>query len=430
MHKLNISRTQWAVGNGFFHSGSIGSDANTLTYVYDCGALNRKKNQAALDREINEFSRRGERIDVCFISHFDYDHVSGIARLANSTPITQFVIPLLPTSQRLFAFARQLSQGLFDPSQNDEDAGMYRALIADPVSTLRELAETDPERDDVRVVTVEPDGEGPSDDGTGGDDTAVNSYTYPVPDTLNPRGVGSAERGSLQLVREKDKFTISGSNKVWEWKYAVASQMRPGKTEFIDSLIRQGLIASAADLDDASVVRNLILQHPAGLTHAYRDAIAKIGNSFTRNLTSLMLYSGPPLGSLYFAYRSRSNVVERAEIGAWSPRPGWLALGDADIRSKARLNDVNATWALYKPHVSTFSPSHHGSQRDWHTDLARGFSAGGDYAPTFVFSASGNWGHPAHKVLLEINELGGTTVIVSLDKRSRWTESITAYVDI
>lgn len=428
MHKLHISRTQWAVGNGFFHSGKISSDSSTFTYVYDCGALSHNPNKTALYREIDEFSKRSERIDVCFISHFDFDHVSGISYLARSTPVTQFVIPLLPAPQRLFAYARQLSQGLFDTSQNDEDMETYQRLITDPAATLGELTEADPERDDTPVVPVEPDGDYPANDGRDGD-AEVNQISYTDPNILNPRGVGSADRGRLRLVRKRSSFAISGSSKVWEWKYAVTSQIYAGASEFIDSLINQKVLKSRAELNDISVVNDLVLNHAANLKQAYDDATAMVGSSFTRNLTSLMLYSGPPLASKYYAYRSRSNVVERAEIGAWNPRPGWLALGDADIRSKARLNDVNATWASYKPHVSTFAPSHHGSKKDWHIDLARGFSAGGDYSPTFVFSASGDWGHPHHEVLLEINDLGGTAVITSLDERSRWTESITAYVD-
>lgn len=429
MHKLYISRTQWAVGNGFFHSGTIGSEANMLTYVYDCGALNKTHNQAALAREIEEFADRNPRVDVCFISHFDFDHVSGISRLSSSSSVSRFVIPLLPVRQRLFALARQLGQGLLDPGQDSSDLETYLEFIIDPVAALQDLAEPDGESDGPSVVPVEPDDEPSDRDSPQSDEEEVRRMAYTSPTLLNPRQVGSANQGPLLLELDNGRMGIAGSgSRLWEWRYSVAGQMRPGAVEFTDSLIAQGLIKTGGDLADHSVVRDLVLQHHTGLVQAYDDAVRTVGSSFTRNLTSLALYSGPPLGSPYYSYRSRANAIERAEIGAWNPRPGWLGLGDSDIRSNARLNDINATWADYKPHVSTFAPSHHGSKLDWHAQLAQGFSHGGDYSPTFVFSASGEWKHPEHEVLLEINELGGTAIIVGLDERSRWTESITAYV--
>lgn len=418
MHKLHIARTQWAVGNGFFHSGSVGSEANSLSYVYDCGALGRKPNQAALNREIDEFCRRGKRIDVCFISHFDFDHVSGIDRLASSASITQFVIPMVPPSGRLFALARQVSEETFGDALDDENFRAYSELIADPVTRLEDIAEYDPQREAPAVVEVEPAGEVPPEDEPDAE-----------PANLNPRSVGAADRGELKIDTHLNKFTIAGSKVVWEWKYSVGNQMQSGASNFVSLLVQRGLISSDLDLDDPRVVFDLVINHRADLVQAYDDTVAVIGSSFTRNLTSLMLYSGPPLGSAYYGYRSRETKVERAEIGAWNPRPGWLALGDTDLRSMARINEMNAMWASRKPHVSTFAPSHHGSRWDWSDQLAKGFGSGGDYSPTFVFSASGAWGHPSHEVLLKINELGGTCIIVGLDERSRWTESLSVFVD-
>lgn len=74
-----------------------------------------------------------------------------------------------------------------------------------------------------------------------------------------------------------------------------------------------------------------------------------IGTTFTWNLTSLMLYSGPPVGAAHRAYRMRNVTVERAEIGAWNPRPGWLGLGDADLRTKKRVDEVNTVFKSRKP---------------------------------------------------------------------------------
>lgn len=156
MYKLNVSRTQWAVGNGFFHSGSVGSGGNELSYVYDCGALSKTENQNALAREINEYTNRTTEIDVCFISHFDYDHVSGIERLADSASIKQFVIPYTPSSERLFAVARQIRSGILEDPLSIEGLETYLSLITDPELELTRLVGNDTNQDNEAVVVVGP----------------------------------------------------------------------------------------------------------------------------------------------------------------------------------------------------------------------------------------------------------------------------------
>lgn len=81
------AQTQWAVGQGFFHSGAIldpdsDSYAPVATYVYDCGTSSQDR---FIDRELDEYLHSTTRpgpygLDIVFISHFDDDHVSGITR--------------------------------------------------------------------------------------------------------------------------------------------------------------------------------------------------------------------------------------------------------------------------------------------------------------------------------------------------------------
>lgn len=56
--KLRVSRTQWAVGHGFFHSGIIEAGGKPFVYVYDCGARLVNQKAGLLDQEIDEFGAR------------------------------------------------------------------------------------------------------------------------------------------------------------------------------------------------------------------------------------------------------------------------------------------------------------------------------------------------------------------------------------
>lgn len=412
MKKLRVERTQWAVGNGFFHTGTIGADGQRITYAYDCGALNRRANQHALDREIKECTYRLRRIDVFFVSHFDYDHVCGINKLSKLIPVERFVIPLIPAAERLLRLVWQLQsqQPPPDPAQND----FYLDLVADPIGTLESRSRSEP-------IVVEPTTweEPPQ---------LVDSAFVPPPEA--PLSVGPIEWEPIELevTPHPSLSTVTASSEtVWVFRQIVAREASGVTTDFVDELVRRKLIGHKRDLDDPKVVKQLVLTHLQVLKEAYLAAVTPVGASFTLNLTSLMLYSGPPVTSRIRTYRTRSWPVERRECGAWGCRPGFLGLGDADMRAKGRIDHVNHCFRKEKSYTGTFAPSHHGSKRDWNAGLLKGFTPD-DVAPNCVFSASGAYGHPSSEAILDVNNLGGISIVVSTDIRSRWTEEFTVYV--
>lgn len=421
MRKLAVERTQWAVGNGFFHSGRVATQADSIHYVYDCGALQKRANQDALKREIQEFSSRTSRAHLFFLSHFDFDHVSGLPFLAPQISIDRFIIPMIPEQDRLLSLARQLRDGSFTPDGSDQ-AQFYQELIIDPSTALSDVARDGNQAIEVQVVSVS---DLVADDGNLG-----GSASSPgLPELLAPNELSGATTGPLTPIISADGVNADcGGEIVWEWRHRIAIEAGNVVEHFTKHLVRLAGLASVADLTDPAVIRKIVLTKDAQLITSYNAAVAKIGKSFTRNMTSLMLYSGPPATARFRAYRSRSATVERAEIGAWNPRPGWLGLGDADLRAAKRIAHVNSVFQSQKPLVGTFAPSHHGSKRDWDMKLMDGFNPGADFTPTTVFGASGAYGHPHGEVLRQINERGGTTVIVGVAEEARWTEALQVYV--
>lgn len=418
MRRLEISRTQWAVGNGFFHSGTVRSEGEEFVYVYDCGALATPRARDALKREVSEFSRRSDSVGLFFISHFDYDHVSGVKDLAGAVTVDRFVIPQLPGGFRLFSAAGPTGPTPSDVT--DVDREFYAGLISDPVAMLQEL--TGGGGQGVDVIVVEAGGEAP---------LAPDSVDDDLDQTkeLSPGDLGAAEIGPLELDLSGGMTVLScGGEVVWEFYYYVAEAWQRAFNRFVDELTGMRLISEEKDLDNSALVKHLVLHEMPSLRSAYDSAVNNgVGSSFTRNITSLMLYSGTPPGVPCRAYRSRISPVERAEIGAWGAMPGWLGLGDVDLRAKKRLREVNRVFSTCKPGVSVLAPSHHGSPLDWDLSLLDGL-LDRDYAPIVVFAASGVYKHPGRDVLLEVNEAGGTAVVVGLQETSRWTEAMTVFV--
>ena len=112
-----IRRTFHPVGQGAFYS----ERHPVFNIVYDCGNW---KNSKAAQKVVNQSFDKNDTIDILFISHFDYDHVSMIGTLRDSVnSIKHVVLPLLHDDEKillkafnhLHANSAQLNQLIDDP---------------------------------------------------------------------------------------------------------------------------------------------------------------------------------------------------------------------------------------------------------------------------------------------------------------------------
>ncbi|PIP90156.1 MAG: hypothetical protein COW79_08945 [Bdellovibrionales bacterium CG22_combo_CG10-13_8_21_14_all_38_13] len=99
MHKLE--RVFHPIGQGAFYSerhyvDAIGQ-AKIFNVVYDCGNW---KNTKLSDRVVRQAFNKNDDIDVLFISHFDFDHISKIPTLKDQVKsIKKVIIPLLDQNE-------------------------------------------------------------------------------------------------------------------------------------------------------------------------------------------------------------------------------------------------------------------------------------------------------------------------------------------
>lgn len=389
-------RTQWAVGQGSFHAGSLSSGSASVHYVYDCGT--QPGYEGALEREVDVAVGRLEgRVDLLYLSHFHRDHTSGVRRLLERAEVRRVVIPYTPASERVMALAASVRAG----APLDD---WYLDLVSDPAGFFEAagagVTEVLPETDDGGFLPVE----------------------FPLQDNNSQSGFSAPLPGPQDVRHAAAAITEHGYHPLWLWLPWVPAGDRAAQTRFMKELaVRSRQSASALEEQ---------LSRPDGLRHladgqrsALRGAYMAVAPDL--NLTSMALYSGPvpyggPSGMAVGRFETPTPVTVLAR-----PQLGWLGTGDALLRSPRGATRFSDAFLGFATGVATFVLPHHGSDRSFHEMLLEPFVHG----TAFVASADTyrTWTHPGHRVARAALRTGHL-IWVRGDERTRWTEHITADV--
>jgi len=94
-----IERIFHPIGQGAFYSESHYSENGDKKFniVYDCGNSNLELTSSV----VTDAFPPNEAINILFISHFDWDHISKIKVLTDHTKIERVVMPLLHNNKRI-----------------------------------------------------------------------------------------------------------------------------------------------------------------------------------------------------------------------------------------------------------------------------------------------------------------------------------------
>lgn len=92
-----MERIFHTVGQGAFYS----ERHDNFNIVYDCGTEWKNRTNKVIDKTIKQSFSKHDVIDILFISHFDYDHVSKIKTLKEHVSgIRKVVMPLLHNEEK------------------------------------------------------------------------------------------------------------------------------------------------------------------------------------------------------------------------------------------------------------------------------------------------------------------------------------------
>lgn len=427
---LTITRTQWAVGPGFFHTGTIRANDTQFTYVYDCGtarSFDLLQNEVdtyisslrstwpanrIIDTDTAETTQQAQ-VDIVFISHFDTDHIKGLAYLIQNAAIKEVAIPFTTPRERFL----HLCKSTFDSKTNMNRAtsGEYHDFIleftASPARAIRRFTEfLNREASDITLTEIQHERDNEADN--------RHDFIHSVHIPTNSSSDNNDKKHETTPVWLFSASTLQGN----------ADKLG---AELIGSLIKQGIIESESDLENAAKLQRIFKRE---------DTSSKIADTYRRiadknlNTTSLILHSGPahPEDSPAFHHmfwRGDHTHKFHSILEIHSPwATGWLGCGDANLKKTTNANLFEHLFWKQKLFSSTFAPPHHGSQHDWNQHLLDAFGYPTESAPVCVFSADGLYKHPSPNVIAEANIRGATTYVVTTDPKSRLTETLAILV--
>ncbi|RAK63310.1 MBL fold metallo-hydrolase [Phenylobacterium kunshanense] len=432
------TRRQHAVGQGCFHSGSVGAgppeayDPSHLQYVYDCGAMGPYG--ASLRAEVNRFlaAGRGGSIDLLFISHLHLDHVSGVEQLCSgSMAVGTVVLPLLNDIDRLVCFARAAAEA---PGAITD---FYRDLIADPTGAITQRLNPD------QILYVRR-GEGPA---PGGGELDVPERPDFPRDPGRTRGeertskwrlVGRGYAGSegpqangnvaqspsaatplIGTIDDTNGFEIvtAGESAAWILAPYVDVEVSAERQSFIHTVANLlGLSPHEFEqmASDPHFLLLLITNCREELAAAY-NAVANL------NVTSLCLLSAPyevQAGSVWRLHRPNPTwafgYVRRGQ------KVGWIGTGDADLKKLARRKAFLDHYAARLKQIATLLLPHHGSAHNFHEELLDRIRPMVCIAAADAFST---WQHPGARVIQAANSRGIPLWVTTGSPRSRTWEA-------
>lgn len=349
MKRFNeVIRIFHPVGQGAFYS----ERHENFNIVYDCGNFYNTKQASMVVK--NSFNR-GDEIDILFISHFDYDHVSGIEVLKREFTIKRVVLPLLHEDEKAFL------------------VNIYRVLGEEDI----ELLIHSPEEffgGQTKIIRVS------------------SSDNVESPINGEPIDISKIDNQINREALTIQSGTVLHYNR---WVYIPFNYECTTRKKELEKLFKK----SGLDIKRISIDIGYAIKHRKKIREIYNNISGGI------NQNSLLLYSGPDIISAndYYGYSKIINMdfdIYCYGFPYYAKRPpanhrvGCIYTGDADLNTC----NIKSIYKNYWDVIGTIQIPHHGSLKSFKADL---FKRNHYICPISV-GINNTFGHPSGQVIYEI----------------------------
>lgn len=412
MRGMEAKFTFFKAGQGSFYGGRIWQHEinRVFTVVYDCGTSPFiAGNNQSLNSEITHFKYRphyyphnGE-IDLLFVSHLDYDHVSGLKRLLKEFKVKNIILPYIEKQDRQFFLLSFFGDNDPDNSLSLDD---YISFIESPNQFISLNSES------TQVYFVKPDDKTEIEyQGYDNDNQRGNAYPR---GTLSADNVEFSNQPSTSVYENNFQFFI---NRNWEFTTYVKSVNKEAITK-LDACIKKKLNKKTNEAFSFQDLKEIVTTKRKEAHKCYTDCIGEI------NSHGLVLLHGPirfdhlegriysdcelnPYYNTYLYDRHffAEHFSKRNQIFL-----GTLLLGDISINSNNNPVDFPQAFKNKLANVHVVQVPHHGSSKNWDFQAFQSLNVGNNISrwgnrviAVCNFGYGNKYGHPSHEVLNDLN---------------------------
>lgn len=295
-----MTRTFHPIGQGAFYTEKFDDG---FTVVYDCGGSNK----AIIKNEINNTFKKGEKIDMVFISHFHNDHINGLEFLIEYCDIKKLVLPLLSNDIKF-----QLTIERYARHQNSK---FYDAIINNPSEVF----------DEERLVFVD------------FDDNPNNN----ILDVENLKG----------QIQSGVKIQYSKYN----WIYVPYNLNYNKYAKQIQAELKTKNITTSSELLGS------LAKDKQEIIDIYKRVL---GGAKNFNINSLVVYSGSSEQTDKIGLVVQSfNIIMLKKLGV-------LYMGDFNAKEDFNMKKIKDKFSLYWDDIGIVQIPHHGSKHNYHIELS------------------------------------------------------------
>ena len=394
MNIFSASFTFHKAGQGAFYGGFIKQRHGNTYYsmVYDCGTSPFITGHTkSLNDEISLFKstlislsdENKPRLDFLFISHLDYDHVSGIKRLLNEFNVRKIILPYIDPLIRRLLFSTYEEGGNENFLSRDE----YESLLINPTEYFMSFNE----QATIYVVKGE----------IGDNNSSTDGEIYELGSTGKIEEIG--EIRNVKVFNNNLELRIS---KKWDF----ISHVKEVDSEIIDLIRLEICKILGLSYDDdlsTSALRELfnVDENRKKLRECYKRYLKDI------NAHGLALLHGPK--------NFNTICVGDSECDCYWSCDDWeeidnkslytLLLGDTSLN--LNNNPVKFPKFLLEKleYVHVVQIPHHGSSKNWDQQqyklLKLGKSLNNSIELTSVcnYGVGNNYNHPSQDVIHEVD---------------------------
>jgi len=413
MRRMEARFSFFKAGQGSFYGGRIWQhDTNEVfTVIYDCGTSPFiSGNNQSLNNEITNFKHRSHyfqrnnnEIELLFISHLDYDHVSGLKRLLTEFKVKNIILPYIEKTHRQFF--------LTSISENNDPSGAltfeeYFSFIQSPNQFILKNSEN------TKQFFIQSNGKA---------EIEYQGYDNKDNDSDNIYSSGTPNNDTKELVGQTNVYVYENNLQFFikqQWEFTTyAKSVSENAIDKLHTCLKKKLKKKPTDYLSLDDLKNIVTTNRKEAHKCYTDCIGDINSHGLVLLHGPIrfehlhgrIYSNCELSRFHNDYYFRHHCDEHHFSNNNRAMLGTLLLGDTSINPNNNPIDFPQAFKdkLFNVHVVQIP--HHGSSKNWDFTAFEALNIGANFnrwgnrvVSVCNFGFGNRFGHPSHQVLNDL----------------------------